>query len=162
MKKYEKLLDNLIKLHLTNIAETLEQHADKVNSQKESFSEALLALTNSELAYQEKLERQRRIKRARFPVVKRLNEFNYNFQPSIDEQQIKELATMSFVQKRENILFLGSPGVGKTHLSIALGVEACNQGIRTLFINCHDLLLRLQKAKEKNHLERVIRRYQSK
>lgn len=160
MKQYEKLLNNLDQLHLGNMAENLDKHITKVNSQEESFSEALLSLTNAEIAYQNELIRQRRIKRARFPVIKTLKEFNYNFQPSLNKQNITELSTMSFVQKRENIIFLGSPGVGKTHLAIALGVEACNQGIRTLFINCHDLLLRLQKAKQKRHLERVMRRYE--
>lgn len=103
----------------------------------------------------------RRIKRARFPVVKTLSEFNYEFQPSI-KQQIEEFATMSFLDNQENIIFIGSPGVGKTHLSIGLGVEECRQGVRTLFINCHELILRLTAAQEKQHLERVMRRYERK
>lgn len=87
-------------------------------------------------------------------------EFDFNFQPSINPQSISELTTMSFLDKRENVIFIGSPGVGKTHLAIGLGVKACEQGVRTLFINCHELMLRLQKAQEKQHLERVIRRYE--
>lgn len=67
---------------------------------------------------------------------------------------------MSFVQRKENIIFLGSPGVGKTHLAVGLGVDACEQGIRILFINCYDLIMRLRKAQEKEHLERVMRRYE--
>lgn len=67
---------------------------------------------------------------------------------------------MSFLNNQQNIIFLGSPGVGKTHLAIGLGIAACEQGIRTLFINCHELILRLTKAQEKGHLERVIRRYE--
>ena len=75
-------------------------------------------------------------------------------------QQIDEFATMSFLDNQENIIFIVSPGVGKTHLSIGLGVEACRQGVRTLFINCHELILRLKAAQEKQHLERVMRRYE--
>ena len=75
-------------------------------------------------------------------------------------QQIDEFAPMSFLDNQENIIFIGSPGVGKTHLSIGLGVEACRQGVRTLFINCHELILRLKAAQEKQHLERVMRRYE--
>ncbi|WP_080876956.1 IS21-like element helper ATPase IstB [Ligilactobacillus ruminis] len=75
-------------------------------------------------------------------------------------QQIDEFATMSFLDNQENIIFIGSPGVGKTHLSIGIGIEACRQGVRTLFINCHELILRLKSAQEKQHLERVMRRYE--
>ena len=67
---------------------------------------------------------------------------------------------MSFLDNQENIIFIGSPDVGKTHLSIGLGIEACRQGVRTLFINCHELILRLEAAQEKQHLERVMRRYE--
>ena len=67
---------------------------------------------------------------------------------------------MSFLDNQENIIFIGSPGAGKTHLSIGLGIEACRKGVRTLFINCHELILRLKAAQEKQHLERVMRRYE--
>lgn len=117
-------------------------------------------MTDKEIEFQNHQELIRRIKRARFPIVKRLSEFNYDFQPSINRQEIQEFTTMSFLNNHENIVFLGSPGVGKTHLAIGLGVKACEQGIRTLFINCHELLLRLTTAKSKGHLERVLRRYE--
>lgn len=63
------------------------------------------------------------------------------------------------MESKENIVFIGSPGVGKTHLAIALGVEACRQEKRTLCINCHELLIRLRAAYEKGTVERVLRRY---
>ena len=102
----------------------------------------------------------RRIKRVRFPIIKRLNEFDYQFQPSINQQQIAEFAAMSFLDNQENIIFIGSPGVGKTLLSIGLCIEAYRQGVRTLFLNCHELILRLKAAQEKQHLECVMRRYE--
>lgn len=142
------------------MAASIVDYRQVVNDQQVSFSEALLELTDKEIAYQQKESLKRRIKRARFPVVKTLSEFNYEFQPSIKQQQIEEFATMSFLDNQENIIFIGSPGVGKTHLSIGLGVEACRQGVRTLFINCHELILRLTAAQEKQHLERVMRRYE--
>ena len=67
---------------------------------------------------------------------------------------------MSFLDNQENIIFIGSPGVDKTHLSIGLGIETCWQGVRTLFINCHELILRLKATQEKQHLERVMHRYE--
>lgn len=66
---------------------------------------------------------------------------------------------MSFLDNQENIIFIGSPGVGKTHLSIGLGIEACRQDVRTLFINCHELILRLRVAQKKQNLKRVMHRY---
>ena len=79
---------------------------------------------------------------------------------TLSRQQINEFATMSFLNNQENIIFIGSPVVDKTHLSIGLGTKACRQGVRTLFINCHELILRLKAAQEKQHLERVMRRYE--
>lgn len=160
MNQYQRLIDNLTKLNLNNMAASIADYRQKVNDSQISFSEALLELTDKEIAYQRQESLKRRIKRARFPIVKRLSDFNYQFQPSVNRQQIDEFATMSFLDNQENIIFIGSPGVGKTHLSIGIGIEACRQGVRTLFINCHKLILRLKSAQEKQHLERVMRRYE--
>lgn len=160
MNQYQRLVDNLTKLNLHNMAAAIADYRQQVNDGQISFSEALLELTDKEIAYQQQESLKRRIKRARFPIIKRLSEFDYQFQPSINQQQIAEFATMSFLDNQENIIFIGSPGVGKTHLSIGLGIEACRQGVRTLFINCHELILRLEAAQGKQHLERVMRRYE--
>ena len=160
MNQYQRLVDNLTKLNLHNMAAAIADYRQQVNDGQISFSEALLELTDKEIAHQQQESLKRRIKRARFPIIKRLNEFDYQFQPSINQQQIAEFATMSFLDNQENIIFIGSPGVGKTHLAIGLGIEACRQGVRTLFINCHELILRLKAAQEKQHLERVMRRYE--
>ncbi|MFR0544724.1 ATP-binding protein, partial [Limosilactobacillus reuteri] len=160
MNQYQKLVNNLTKLNLHNMAASIVDYRQQVNDSQISFSEALLELTDKEIAYQQQESLKRRIKRARFPIIKRLDNFDYQFQPSINQQQIAEFATMSFLGNQENIIFIGSPGVGKTHLSIGLGIEACRQGVRTLFINCHELIFRLKAAQEKQHLERVMRRYE--
>lgn len=160
MNQYQKLVDNLTKLNLDNMAASIADYRQQVNDNQISFSEALLELTDKEIAYQQQKSLKRRIKRARFPIIKLLSDFDYQFQPSIKQQQIAEFATMSFLDNQENIVFIGSPGVGKTHLSIGLGIEACRQDVRTLFINCHELILRLKAAQGKQHLERVMRRYE--
>ena len=160
MNQYQRLIDNLTKLNLNNMAASIADYRQQVNDSQISFSEALLELTDKEIAYQRQESLKRRIKRARFPIVKRLSDFNYQFQPSVNRQQIDEFAIMSFLDNQENIIFIGSPGVDKTHLSIGLGIETCWQGVRTLFINCHELILRLKAAQEKQHLERVMRRYE--
>ena len=160
MNQYQRLVDNLTKLNLNNMAASIADYRQKVNDSQISFSEVLLELTDKEIDYQRQESLKRRIKRTRFPIVKRLSDFNYQFQPLVNRQQIDEFAIMSFLDNQENIIFIGSPDVGKTHLSIGLGIEACRQGVRTLFINCHELILRLKAAQEKQHLERVMRRYE--
>ena len=120
MNQYQKLIDNLTKLNLRNMAASIADYRKQVNNSQISFSEALLELTDKEIAYQQEESLNRRIKRARFPVIKRLNDFDYQFQPSINQQQIAEFATMSFLSNQENIIFIGSPGVGKHTYQLVL------------------------------------------
>jgi DNA replication protein DnaC len=95
---------------------------------------------------------------AGFPIEKRLDDFDFKFQPSIDRASIRELASMRFIHNVENIVFLGPPGVGKTHLAIALGIEAVKAGFRVNFANAFILVERLIKAEKENKLEERIRK----
>ena len=90
MNQYQRLIDNLTKLNLNNMAESIADYRQQVNDSQISFSEALLELTDKEIDYQRQESLKRRIKRARFPIVKRLSDFNYQFQPSVNRQQIDE------------------------------------------------------------------------
>ncbi len=137
----------------------MPNYIDIVNEQEIPFTEALLKLTEQELVFQEEQKVERVIKRARFPKRTTLDEFDFDFQPSINKKEILDLKSLSFLEKNENLIFIGNPGVGKTHHVIALGIEVCRQGHRTLFISCHELLLRLRAAYEKCTIERVIKRY---
>lgn len=100
-----------------------------------------------------------RLKMARFPWVKTLEQFDYAFQPSIDRKVIRELSIVSFVDRAENIILLGPPGVGKTHLAIALGVKAVEAGYRVLFVSLELLLGRLGRARMENRVERHLQQY---
>lgn len=82
------------------------------------------------------------IKRARFLQRKTFEMFDFSFKPRLNKQELLDLKILQFMDVHQNLLFLGNPGVGKSHLAIALGVAACLQGKRTLFISCHELLLR--------------------
>lgn len=86
MNQYQRLVDNLTKLNLNNMAASIANYRQQVNDSQISFSEALLELTDKEIAYQRQESLKRRIKRARFPIVKRLSDFNYQFQPSVNRQ----------------------------------------------------------------------------
>lgn len=95
-----------------------------------------------------------RLKLSNLPHHKTLADFDFQFQPGIDQRQIKELANLSFVGRNENVIFLGPPGVGKTHLSVALGMEAIKAGKTVYFVSVTDLIRDLRKAEAAGKLER--------
>jgi DNA replication protein DnaC len=99
-----------------------------------------------------------RTKNAGFPVLKRIDEFDFAFQPSVDRTVIRDLATLRFVDNSENVVFLGPPGVGKTHLAIGLGVTAIEQGIPVLFVNASVLIERLKDAYHTDQLDRYLKK----
>ncbi len=157
--KFQELLTNLEVLHLDKMHAYLSEYIDQINAQQLSFTDAMLSLTTAELNWQSDQEIERIVRRARFPQQKTLKAFDFDFQPNINKQEVLGFQDLAFMEKRENLVFIGSPGVGKTHLAISIGIEACRQGKRTLFINCHELLSRLRAAYEKGDLDRSINRY---
>lgn len=97
-----------------------------------------------------------RLRQSRFPWVKTLEQFDFDFQPSLDRRQVRELAGLSFVERADNVVILGPPGVGKTHLAVALGVRAVEAGYSVLFLTLETLMTRLVRAKHENRLERTL------
>src|SRR4030095_8066681 len=97
-----------------------------------------------------------RLKLARLPWVKTLDQFDFEFQPSIDRRQVRELAGLSFVERAEHVVLLGPPGVGKTHLAIALGIKAVEAGHTVLFLTLESLMGRLVRARHENRLDRIL------
>lgn len=156
---YKRLITNFETLGLTHMKERFPQYMEQVYQQDISLTEAFLELTNHEVSFQQNETFTQVIKRARFPQRKTFEMFDFSFQPQLNKQELLDLKNLQFMDIHQNILFLGSPGVGKSHLAIALGVEACLQGKRTLFISCHELLLRLNSAHQKGTLERELKRY---
>ena len=114
--QYEKLIGNLEKLKLNRIKEILDNYLERVNKENISFTEALYYLINEEAQFKEDNSLEIRTRIAGFPYRKSMEEFDFSYQPSIDIKQINELRTMRFVENRENVIFLGPPGVGKTVL----------------------------------------------
>jgi DNA replication protein DnaC len=97
-----------------------------------------------------------RLRAARFPGVKTIEQFDFSFQPSLDRKVVRELAGLSFVERAENVILLGPPGVGKTHLAVALGVKACEAGHRVLFLTTEELLTRLKRALTEHRLTQIL------
>ena len=99
------------------------------------------------------------VKVGAFPHLRELKDFDFDFQPSINRQQIYDLETLRFVENKENIVFLGTSGVGKTHLAVSLGITAAKHRNSTYFIKCHDLIQQLRKAYIENRLEDRLRHF---
>jgi DNA replication protein DnaC len=118
----------------------------------------LLRLTERELIEREQRAAQRRIKAAKFPIVKSLDTFQFEAQPSINRALVLELMRGEYLEKQENILLMGNPGTGKTHLATALGHRACTQGKRVRFFSVTGLITQLLEAREERQLERLLKR----
>lgn len=140
MTEIEKLKENLKKLSLNTIASIFEEEAQKAAKIKMSYSGYLGRLIEEEILSKTERSIQRRIINAKFPFTRTLESFDFSFQPSLNSQLIFELAELSFLEKNENILLLGPPGVGKTHLAIAFGIKACIARKRVLFYSVGSLM----------------------
>lgn len=138
--EYEQLLLNLKRLRLGSLTESLEGHLKRAAATNMSYQDFLSGLVHEALEHRQQRGVALRIKKARFPFQKRLDDFDFDFQPSLNRQKVKALASLKFVDQRENVIFLGPPGVGKTHLAVALGLEACQAGYKVAFTTLHDLV----------------------
>ena len=153
MHELEVLLSRLKMEHLSyHVESLLEQAAKKELNYREFLCMALQQEWNGR--HQRGMES--RLKQARLPWVKTLEQFDFTFQPGIDRKVVRELAGLAFVERSENVILLGPPGVGKTHLAIALGVKAVDAGHRVLFMPLDRLIATLMKAKQENRLERQL------
>nr|WP_309240393.1 ATP-binding protein [Anoxybacillus sp. LAT_26] len=94
------------------------------------------------------------IKLSKLPYCKTIDAFDFTALPSVDERRIRELLTLSIIDRKENILFLGSPGTGKTYLAVSIGMEAIARGYRTYFITAHDFVTQLRRADKDGRLEK--------
>ncbi|MDT6989846.1 MULTISPECIES: IS21-like element helper ATPase IstB [Lactobacillaceae] len=159
MANYQALYTNLRQLKLDRFAEHLGYLLDHQDEAPKSLSDALFELTTAELKYREQKKINLRIKLARFPYEKTLADFDFSYQPGINQGIIEDLGSLRFTQENQNVLFIGTSGVGKTHLATAIGIEGCKQGISTQFIRCSDLINKLQTAQVQGRSEEVLRRY---
>lgn len=149
---YERLKENLESLKLRNTLEILDNYLERAVKDNLNVVEVLDHLFTEEAKAKRRRAYEKQLQLSGFPGRKLLDTFDFSFQPSIDKRQIEELATMRFVENAENVVFLGPPGVGKTHLATALGIEAARNRYSTYYINCHTLIEQLKKAHFENHL----------
>ncbi|WP_121614236.1 IS21-like element helper ATPase IstB [Mesobacillus foraminis] len=156
---YQQLLKNLEYLNLKQMIEHLGDTIDFSMSNQMSFVDTLVKLTNYEIDVREKNMINSMVKVAGFPHLKELSEFNFDFQPTINKQQMLDFTSLRFLEEKENIVFLGTSGVGKTHLATSIGIAAAKKRTSTYFIKCNDLIMNLKRAKLENRLESRLKHY---
>jgi len=154
---YEKLHNNLQYLKLYTIEELLDNYLELAARDSKTTMEVLDYLFEQERKHREAVAIERRMKSAVFPVKKTLEEFDFEFQSSVDKKIIEDLATLRFVHNAENVVLLGPPGVGKSHLAIALGIEATKAGFSVYFANAGNLIERLKIATKEGVLEKKLK-----
>jgi len=151
-----QLVNLLERMKMEHLANQLETVCEQASKRELGFKEFLTEALETEWKGRHLKGVEGRLLQARFPWVKTIEQFDFAFQPSIDRKVIRELAGLTFVDRAENVVLLGPPGVGKTHLAIALGVKAIEAGHRVMFLSLESLLTRLTKAKWENRLERQL------
>ena len=134
-------------------------HLRQAKQDRLDYDEFLLNLTEVEVQVRKENGRKRRLREAKFPLIKPLETFDFGAAPQLDARLIKELSECEYVNKPRNIIFLGKSGTGKTHLSTGLGMEACKQGIRTRFVTGCALANELIEARDEKTLARAVKRY---
>lgn len=156
---YQQLLQNLEYLKLKQMINHLGEVVDFGIKNELTFTDTLIKLTNFEIDMKEQNMVQAMVKVGAFPHRKELSEFDFDFQPSINKQLIQDFISLRFLEAKENIVFLGPSGVGKTHLATSIGIAAAKKRTSTYFIKCHDLIQNLKKAKIENRLEARLKHY---
>jgi DNA replication protein DnaC len=146
----ERLRDNLGRLKLTRAAEVLDTIADKAEQEKASYLTFLDHLLEEEVAAKEKRRFETAMKTAGLPSAKTIEEYDFSFHPGLDKQEVMDLFDLAFLPKHENVIFLGPPGVGKTHLAISLAIKACHHGFKVYFTTMDTLIRKLKESQSKN------------
>jgi DNA replication protein DnaC len=153
----DRIRENLTALKMKHTLLILDNYLERAVKDELNIVEVLDHIFLEEADNKRKRAYETQLMTSGFPLKKGLKEFNFDFQPSIDKRQIEELATMRFLENGENIVFLGPPGVGKTHLATALGMVAASHRRSTYYINCHQLIEQLKKAHFENRLPEKLK-----
>ena len=148
---YERLQDNLRRLKLNRAAEILDTvvtHSEETDGSYLAFLDHLL---EEEVAAKEKRRITTAMKTAGLAFAKTIEEYEFSFHPQLDKKVVLELFDLTFLSKHENVIFLGPPGVGKTHLAIALAIKACSHGFKAYFTTMDTLISKLKERQSNNN-----------
>lgn len=157
----ERLQSNLTRLRLQRVSAVLPELATSAQQLSKSYLDFLDELLEEEVAHKEQRRVETTLKISGLPFVKTIDEFDFLFQPKLDKQQVMGLFDLSFIERKENVIFLGPPGVGKTHLAVALAIKACRAGITIYFTTMADLIAKLKQDHDVNSAGRGRSYYKS-
>ena len=155
----ERIQMALTTLGLKAVEARLEGLLEQASKKESSYADFLEELLGCEVDARRSRYLKARLQLAHLPFVKTFDQFDFGFQPSIDEKLIRELRSLRFVHEASNVIFLGPPGVGKTHLSVAFAEAAIQSGFGAYFITAHDMVTDLGKAYREGRLDRRMRVY---
>jgi DNA replication protein DnaC len=154
-----RLETQLQRLQLRHFKTHYQAAADKAAEQQRSHVDYLAQLADGETALRESRSIERRVRNARFPVLKTLEDFQWSWPRKINRPQIQNLFRLAFIASHTNVVLIGNVGLGKTHLSIALGHAACLNGHTVLFTTAIDIVNTLAAAQAAGRLKRELARY---
>jgi DNA replication protein DnaC len=157
--QFERLSEHLTRLRLFKSRERLEALLQSATSEELSYADFLERVLGEEVASKTAKNISMRTNLAHFPFVKTLDAFDFGYQPSLDKKQVHSLASCHFIEHGENIVILGPPGVGKSHLAVGLGLKAIERGYRVLFSTAAALIATLTKALGEGRLEEKLKLY---
>ncbi len=143
---YSRIMSNLEFLKSKESLNVIDETLDYVNRNNLSFLDGFVYFTEAQVAKKKENLINHSVKMAGFPKIKTLSEFEFDYQPGINQKQIEDFNSLRFIEKKENIVFYGNSGVGKTHLATAIGVTAAQNRNSTYFIKCSDLMDNLHRA----------------
>jgi DNA replication protein DnaC len=161
MMKIEKLKELLLTLRLKAMEEILEETLSKAHTDNLSPVDILTILASQEIAARQERLVTTRIAQAQFPVIKTLDAFDFSFPQSINKSLILNLFDLHFIEEKHNVIIMGPPGTGKTHLALALGYQACLQGIKTRFTTAMNLINLLSASLADNSFIKALKTFTS-
>lgn len=161
MNNYNKLKNNFDEIGLLTFNQNIDKYIDLINQGELNTVDALYMMTEKEKEFRQERVDKSMIKTAHFPFIKTFEDFDFSFQPSIVKDEILDLKNLRFIDSAENIILVGTPGVGKTHIATSIGIESSKNRYQTYFITAHELISQLKKAQLENTLMRRLKHFTS-